>query len=226
VQSLQGLVADSSYANATRCGSDPVDKELPSFSAQSIIFDIESAFIRLSPSSHEPLYDWYRSPLAEKIRSAEKSIIDYNSLENFLKTTLYKDSTRYKLIQEIMQNTQTSEFVATLGAEIEYAGIVHSGCIVKATKPGQANREQMLADFTRNDKDLHAKLFIADITAETAYLFRSLTTDELAQYAAFTSEEHARQFYQNLIAAVQHGLKLAGDRISLAQKNNHSAPDL
>ena len=127
-----------------------------------------------------------------------------------------------ELVQRIVANTQTLEFVATLSTEIEYAGIAHSGCIEKAAKPGKANREQMLADFTRNDKDLTAELLMSDITAETAYLFRNLTKEELTRYASYSSEDNARQFYQNLITAVQHGLKLAGDRISLAQNTDRT----
>ena len=222
VQYLKDLVAESSKANARRCGSKPINRELPSYSAESVNFDIESALTRISSTSLEPIYRWFQSPLAAKIRIAEKSVVDYDSLRNFLQTELYKDPIRKELVQRIVANTQTLEFVATLSTEIEYAGIAHSGCIEKAAKPGKANREQMLADFTRNDKDLTAELLMSDITAETAYLFRNLTKEELTRYASYSSEDNARQFYQNLITAVQHGLKLAGDRISLAQNTDRT----
>ena len=226
VQSLKNLVAESSKANTRRCNSQPGNHNLPSFSAESILFDIESEFDRLSPSSLEPIVRWYQSPLAEKIHNVEKAVVEYNRLGDFLQTELYTDPIRKTLIQKIVQNTYTAEFVATVGTEVEYAGIAHSGCIEKAVLPGKANREQMLANFTRNDKDLTAKLLMSDITAETAYLFRDLTTDELTRYEAYTSGDNARQFYQNLITAVHYGLKRAGDRVSLAHNTNRSTPEL
>ncbi len=238
--SLKDLVKESSHANAARCGSQQISRDLPSFSAHSIIVDIKSEFNRLSPTSPdlksddpsfpestflvppylEPIVQWYQSPLAKKIRIAEKQIVEHSSIKIFQQTALYKDPIRDQLIEKVVRNTYTAEFVATLGTEIEYTGIVHSGCIQKAAKPGKANREQMLADFTRNDKDLATRLLLPDIKVETAYLFRNLSTDELARYESFTSGKNARRFYQNLITAVQHGLKLAADRVSFASKTN------
>ena len=84
----------------------------------------------------------------------------------------------------------------------------------------------MLADFTRNDKDLTATLLMSDITAETSYLFRNLSTEELAHYETYTSNENSRQFYQSLIAAVQQALTLAGDRISLSHTTRHAIAEL
>ena len=225
VRALKDLVKESSNANATRCGSQPISKMLPSFSAQSVIFDIESAFSQINSASLEPIYSWYRSPLAKKIHIAEKQITVYASLRDFVQTALYKDPKRTVLIQKIVRNTQTAEFVATLGTEIEYAGLAHSGCIEKAATSDKAKSEQMLADFTRNDKDLTATLLMSDITAETTYLFRNLSTEELAQYEAYTSDENSRQFYQNLIAAVQQALTLAGDRISLSHTTRQATAE-
>ena len=225
VRALKSLVKESSIANATRCDSQPINKQLPSFSPQSVIFDIESAFSQINSASLEPIYSWYRSPLAKKIHIAEKQITAYASLRDFVETARYKDPKRTALIQKIVRNTQTAEFVATLGTEIEYAGLALSGCIEKAATSDKANSEQMLADFTRNDKDLTATLLMSDITAETSYLFRNLSTEELAQYEAYTSDENSRQFYQNLIAAVQQALTLAGDRISLSHTTRQATAE-
>jgi len=225
VQSLKDLITESSNANAIRCSSQPHDQQLPSFNAQSIIVDIELIFAQINSTSLAPIYSWYQSPVAEKISIAEKQIVENANLRDFLQTARYKDPTRKTYIQNIVRNTYTAEFVATLATEIEYAGIVHSGCIEKAAVSGKANREQMLADITRNDKDLTATLLMSDITAETAYLFRNLSTDELSLYETYTSSDNARQFYQNLIDAVQQALKLAGDGISLTQNNSQAAAE-
>ena len=216
VQSLKTLVAESSEANASRCNAGNSAPELAGYSADSILFDIESEFKRINPASSEAVYRWYQSPLARKIRSAEKQVIEYGSLRDFLQTAQYKDPVRNELIQSIVGNTQTVEFVATVVTEIEYAGRVHSGCIEKAEAPGSVNREQVAADITRNDKALTATMFMSDITAETAWLLRSLTTDDLIRYEAYTATDDAQRFYRDLITAVQHGLTRAGDRISLA----------
>jgi len=220
MQSMKDLVTESSGVHAARCDSIPTSNDLPGFSAESILFDITSIFERQNAVHIEAIFNWYRSPLAEKIRVAEKSTVEFTDLHNFQKTVIYKDDVRRALIEKIVNNTHTPEFVATLGTEVEYAGIVHSGCIEKAAVSGKPNREQILADFTRNDKELTAALLHTGIAEETAYYFRDLTTDELTRYANFTSTENARLFYRNLVSAVRASLTLAGDRTSIAQKNN------
>lgn len=220
MQSVRDLVTESASAHAARCDSVPISSSLPGFNSESVVFDIKSIFDRQNTARIEPIMDWYQSPLAEKIRTAEKSTVEPADIDRFLQTSIYKDDVRAALLKNIIDSTRVPEFVATLGTEIEYAGIVHSGCIEKAAVSGKPNREQILANITRNDKELTAALLYTDIADETAYYFRNLTTAELAQYANFTSSENAQLFYSNLISAVQGSLTLAGDRTSMMQNSS------
>lgn len=219
VESLQNLVVESSDSNAIRCNSEPAPRTIPGYNPDSIIFDITSELSRDQSMPLASVEDWYRSELGDKIRAAEKTSIDFELFSNFIHTDRFKDATRTSLIQSIVKHTRTSEFVATIGTEIEYAGIVHSGCITKAASTGSANREKILADVTRNDKTLTAILLQADIMAETAYLLRTLTAAELREYAQFTSSVEARLFYTKLIDAIHHSLTQAGNRVSFTNNS-------
>ena len=109
---------------------------------------------------------------------------------------------------------QVPEFVAITGTEVEYAGILQSGCISQAETPAKARREQLLADISRDDKNLTATLLRGGIVLDTAYLFRNLSTAELTEYEAFTTSETGQFFYSSLIDATQESLKNAGDRMA------------
>ena len=212
---LNELIGESSRSHAARCNSRPPRESIPGFNAESVIFDLQSEFDKSHTQSIKSIEEWYQSALAKKIRKAES---DTTPLSNFLQSDLYKNATRKNLITKIVDNLQIPEFVAIIGTEIEYAGIVHSGCIGSHTIEGEINKEQVMADITRNDKELIAALVRGEIISETAYLYRHLTVEELKQYEAFTSSSQGQLFYSNLINSVRNSLKFAGDRLTHSTK--------
>ncbi len=212
--SLQEMIADTSQTHALRCGSVRNNETIPSFNAESVIFDTLSTFKNNHPQSIEPIENWYESPLAKKIKAAESEAIDELSLSSFRQSSTYKNPTRKKLINNIVDALQVPEFVAITGTEVEYAGILQSGCISQAETPAKARREQLLADISRDDKNLTATLLRGGIVLDTAYLFRNLSTAELTEYEAFTTSETGQFFYSSLIDATQESLKNAGDRMA------------
>ena len=214
IYSLSNLVAESSRTHAARCNLSPASDFVPGFNADSVIFDLVSVFRQNHRQSIEPVEIWYRSALAKKIKAAESEQIDITPLTDFLQSEHYKDPVRQKLISQIVDNVQASRFVAILGTEIEYAGIVHSGCIQHNQVEGKINSEQILANITREDKDLTAMLLRGEIIADTAYLYRNISIDDLQRYEVFTSSDTGSLFYSKLIDAVQESFKLAGDRLT------------
>ncbi len=211
--SMPNLVAESSEQHAARCDSQSAGDYYPGFDAESIVYDLVSDFKNSYTRSIQPVERWYQSSLAKKIQSAEKTPVHPAALTSFLESPDYNRD-RENLIGNIVDNLQIPRFIAILGTEVEYAGIVHSGCINVADASSKINSEQRLADITREDKNLTALLMRDDIIAETAYLYRDLSDKELAEFQTFTSSDTGREFYAALIDAFQQSLSLAGDRLT------------
>ena len=224
VQLLEELVLQSATTNSHRCGTKPPSPTIPSFSAESIIFDTLNGFQRADTLNVSELQRWFSSPLADKIHQAEQTSIDREQFINSL-PAIKQDERRLQSIKNIISNTKTIEFIVTLGTEIEYAGILHSGCIAKAEllSSGSKNPERLLAEATRSDKELTGVLIGTEITFELAYLLRGLSDDELKRYESFTASDNAQQFYPRLIESVEKSFGLASDRITLQE--SYSAID-
>ncbi len=222
---LKDLVIDSSLANASRCDTMPPTAPLPSFSADSITHDTLQNFDLLNASEMELITEWFQSRLAQKIHEAEQSDLDSHGVSQYIQV-LRENPSRFQTVKRIVKNTRTTAFMGIIGSEVEYAGMLHSGCIAKAqltTAPGNRNPEQSLANASRDDKTLTALLLSEDITIDLAYLLRNLTDSELNRYAEFTESAAAQSFYKNLIAAIGKSMTLASDRIQTDQ--THSAFD-
>lgn len=219
IYSAVDLVAESSQVHAARCNTQPAGGSISGFNAESMIFDLLSAFEKNHTRSIKPIERWYQSALAKKIQTAEQETIDSSSLQRFLQSDHFKDPNRKHLISNIIDSLEVPRFIAVTGSEIEYAGLIHSGCIESAAATGKINREQTLADITRDDKDLIAILLRGEMIAETAFLYRGLSDTELESFASFTSSEEGRMFYSNLIDAVQASFTLASDRLTNSVKS-------
>ena len=224
IQLLEELVIQSAGTNANRCGATPPLSTIPSFSTESIVFDTLNGFQQTDDLDVSSLLKWFKSPLADKIHKAEQTSINY---EQFLDSVpaIKQNEHRFQTIKNIINNTKTIEFIVTVGTEIEYAGLLHSGCIAKAEiiSPGNKNPERLLANVTRSDKALTAGLISNDITLELAYLLRNLTDEELKSYEEFTASKNSQRFYNTLIKSVEKSFGLASDRIDLQE--SYSAVD-
>ncbi len=225
IAALQALVTESSLGNATRCGSKPPSTHIPSFSAESVIHDTLQNFDHIEAPEMNLIVKWFQSPLAQRIHEAEQRDLDPLGVSRYI-PFLRENPTRFEMTQRIVRNTRTMDFVITIGSEVEYAGLLHSGCIAKAqpsTPPGSINPEQALADTNRGDNTLTALLMAEDITIDLAYLLRHLTDSEIKQYAEFTESTAAQSFYKSLITAIEKSVMLASDRIQ--PDRTHSALD-
>jgi len=224
IQLLEELVIQSAGTNANRCGATQPLSTIPSFSTESIVFDTLNGFQQTDNLDISSLLKWFKSPLADKIHQAEKTTIDYDQFINSV-DAIKKDERRLQTVKNIISNTKTMEFIATVGTEIEYAGLLHSGCIAKAelNSSGNRNPERLLAEATRSDKEISIALLKTEITLELAYLLRSLTNDELKNYENFTASDNAQRFYTTLIKSIEKSFGLASDRIELQE--SYSAVD-
>lgn len=221
---LEELVADSAITHATRCGASEPQQSIPSFSTESVVFDTVSNFGDMNELDIEAVRQWYNLPLAQKIHQAEQTSID---TEKFYAAVpaIKQNHSRLRSVKNIIDNTGTIEFIVTIGTEIEYGGLLHSGCIAKAEllTPGKKNREQHLANATRSDQGLTAAILQTEITLELAYLLRNLSEEELLRYETFTASNNAQTFYTTLIDSLEKSFRLASDRINF--QNNISALD-
>ena len=227
IQSIETLVLESGAAHPNRCAIGKttharIPGHIPGYSAESMLFDMLQGMKTLDAVDMKPVHRWYNSPLATKIQDAELQPASYNEMKQYL-SVLKTEQHRYDLVQRIVGNTRAPQYVAIVGTEVEYAGIVNSGCIDKAqqlvlTGSKKTNSEKTLADITRDDKELTALLLTSEITLELAYKLRDLSLTELAQYEYFTASDEAAQFYTTLTDALHRSFRLATGRLALQQR--------
>ena len=231
IHSIETLVLESGAAHSNRCAIDKtthaqipghIPDRIPGYSAESMLFDMLQGMNTLDAVDMKPVHRWYNSPLATKIQDAELQPASYNEMKQYL-SVLKTEQHRYDLVQRIVGNTRAPQYVAIVGTEVEYAGIVNSGCIDKAqqlvlTGSKKTNSEKTLADITRDDKELTALLLTSEITLELAYKLRDLSLTELAQYEYFTASDEAAQFYTTLTDALHRSFRLATGRLALQKR--------
>ena len=218
IHSVETLVLESGTEHSERCAvsktaQGQIPGQIPGYSAESMVFDMLQGMEPLNKVDMKPIHRWYNSPLAKKIHTAEMQPANYSVAKQYV-SVLKTEPHRHELVKRIVHNTRTTQYVAIIGTEIEYAGILHSGCIDKAQQSipegsNKTNPEKTLADITRNDKKLTALLLESDITLELAYKLRDFTLTELAQYEYFTASDEATQFYATLTDALHRSFRLA-----------------
>ena len=219
---LEEWVVSSSQDHAKRCGSTPPLTTVPGFNAESITFDAVNSLNRqskLNKSAWEAVAIWFESPLAIKIHKAEQTSIGSDAQQYF--ADLRDDQITLQRLENIVVNTRTIDFISIVGAETEYAGLLHSGCIAKAahTADEQKNPEEVMAEIIRSDTTT-AKMIEPDIILELGYLLRNLTEAELTAYESFTNSTAAKAFYTGVINSVTTSLQLASNRINLQHSSS------
>ena len=222
IHSVETLVLESGTEHSDRCAvsktaqdqiSGHIPGQIPGYSAESMVFDMLQGMEPLNTVDMKPIHRWYNSPLAKKIQTAEMQPANYSAVKQYV-SVLKTEQQRHGLVKRIVHNTRTTQYVAIIATEVEYAGILHSGCIDEAQQSipegsNKTNPEKTLADITRNDKKLTALLLESDITLELAYKLRDFTLTELAQYEYFTASDEATQFYATLTDALHRSFRLA-----------------
>ncbi len=171
-----------------------------------------------SATQAQNVSDWYRTDLAKKITRLEQQPIDEDDFDQFVSELTNKQraqTDRLALINQIYENTSAGELEAIISLEIEYAGLMQSGCIEKMESQGgeeaTSNLEQVKAEIMRDDKLMMMHLFKADAIHGIAYTLRSLDNAELADYTSFTSAN--KDFYQSLVSALETALKESSGRM-------------
>ena len=148
--------------------SGHIPGQIPGYSAESMVFDMLQGMEPLNTVDMKPIPRWYNSPLAKKIQTAEMQPANYSAAKQYV-SVLKTEPHRHELVKRIVHNTRTTQYVAIIATEVEYAGILHSGCIDEAQQSipegsNKTNPEKTLADITRNDKKLTALLLESDLS--------------------------------------------------------------
>jgi len=205
------LIHQSSESFAERCGLSYTQSLLPSFETTVVTSGIVKDLQTFQQEYLNTMMHWFSSDLGAAVHEAEKADMDYPQMYQ-LREELLSDTSRVDLIKQIIENTKAVEFVSIIATEIEYAGILNSGCTEHAEQ--DSGFQQAQADVIRRDKFQMGEMLYSQIRLDLAYRFRQLTLQELAQYAEFTASEAAQRFYPALITAVDSSVSLASDRVA------------
>jgi len=230
---LRELVTDATIDNRGRCGLDSNDTPLAlaaSYEAERLLADAaEHLQTHLAPSAGARLLGWFESDLGRRIFTLEKAgaaSIEPTAPTRALLAELTDNRSgttdlRAQAILYIAENTRVAGFTAMLGSEIEYAGVIASGCIDHGDATARRVK-RIQAESIRSDHSLLQQIIAFEAPLEMALMFQSMSDAELQSYRDFTSQQAARDFYSVLIRAFIDSLRAASDR--LEQKLSPTAP--
>lgn len=148
------------------------------------------------------LVKWYDSPTGRKVLELERGDIDEAELKQFS-----VNANRVDRIQQIYNNTVTGKGIASIAIELDYSGWTLSGCKQKAEISGDVQKMNKEMIYGQGIKKKYVKLesiLRGDMLRSMAYLFSSLSDQELTEYAAVTKENAGiySELQQSIINAI------------------------
>ncbi len=149
------------------------------------------------------LVQWYNSPTGKKVLALERADINDAELQEFT-----VDASRARLVEQIYNGTVTGKGVASIAIELDYSGWTLSGCRHQAESTGDAdqlNKEVAYGEGIKGKITKLESILRDDMVRSMAYLFSSLSDQELFEYADVT-RENARLFtdlQQSIISAIE-----------------------
>lgn len=149
------------------------------------------------------LVQWYNSPIGKKVLALERADINDAELQEFT-----VDAGRARLVEQIYNSTVTGKGVASIAIELDYSGWTLSGCRHQAESTGNAdqlNKEVAYGEGIKGKITKLESILRDDMVRSMAYLFSSLSDQELFEYADVT-RENARLFtdlQQSIISAIE-----------------------
>lgn len=221
--SLTEMAKQTAHRHSRRCNSQHTaqidsDANWAAFDAHKLTAHMRELLKqRIGKSQLTPVLNWYASSPGQRISQLEAQPTSEDDIVSFA-ATLASDSNwqnvRQNLVQQINKNTRADEFGAVIGIEIEYAGLMNSACIEQAADQSDGvNREQLRADLTRKDRHVLMQIFHNDTNVGIAYQLRSLTNQQLKEYANFTSTDQAKRFFTALIQTLDQTLRTASNSL-------------
>lgn len=204
-------------AHAQRCGASTAISPLPD-SEESLSTTLKQRLASTTDIADAgEISRWYLSAAGTKITALEKHPATESEVRSFLENRSNSPewmANRYPLFKSIYENTGAGAVNAIIGVEIEYGGLMMSGCIEKYAEDhptAKVNAEQIMAGLIRSDKDLMIQLFKQDSLFTMAFTLRSLSTAELSAYANFT--ELHQNYYQSLVQSFELALRNYSDNL-------------
>ena len=179
---------------------------------------------QLSEPALTDVLRWYESDLGLRIRNSEKKLRDDASYIPYLNKAAQSPDWRNReaSLIKVEKHTLANRLGVMTGVEIEYGGLVLSGCIESyANKNRQAksdhsidaaearNPERQRAKITRADQPFFERLFYQDTLDSMAFSLQDVSDRDLADYAEFVSGTNARQVFGSLVEAVTLVLRSA-----------------
>lgn len=211
-------ISESANTHALRCGSSAVKSNLRTVSTEALSTTLRQRLASTTTIAEAgEISRWYLSAAGSKITALEKQPSADSEITGFIQNRSGSPqwmANRYPLFKRIYDNTGAGTVNAIIGVEIEYAGLITSGCIQKYAEDHQTaaiNAEQVMAGLIRSDKDLMMQIFRQDSLFGMAFTLRSLSTAELTAYANFTELHQA--YYQSLVQSFELTLKNYSDNL-------------
>lgn len=235
---IYAMLEQSRESNSVRCGA------APDTIGDSTPYHPTNLHTRLAGLLQKQLQQpslgkvlaWYESDIGKRVQASEKKLRDISSFTTYIGKAKQSQNwkSRIALIKHIERHTSANRLGAATGLEIEYAGLVHSGCIETYAKnhfnknlertaptptPKQINRELQTATIIRSDQAFYEKLFYPDTLESMAFSLQDVSDDDLARYAEFVASTAARQVFATLVDMVVETLKDASPSLPHSHKN-------
>lgn len=201
---------------------------------------------QMSTPALRDLLSWYESDLGMRIRSSEKTARDETTYDTYLDKArqLPNRESREASIRKVEKHTHANRLGVVTGVEIEYGGLILSGCIESWTarhqqstieysvdnshsrnsqqhKSQQRNRERERAKMTRADQPFFELLFYQDTLDSMAFALQDVSDDDLADYAEFVSGKDASHVFSTLVDALKQTLRAASET-SIRSTDKHA----
>lgn len=225
---LPAMIEAAAADNRARCSlsdDSATTRAMPHFSAQSLLTDTRTRLkMRLSVQQANRLLRWYQSDLGRRIANLERQDPATMPVANATRTLLDELSSRKNAARDprarallaIVEHTQVARYTAAIGTEIEYAGVVSSGCAQRYSSTSAEYRYELaLADAIRANQSLLRQIVQFEAPMDMARLFQSLSDSELQSYREFAESDDARQFSEALISAFTQSFEAASERAML-----------
>ncbi len=203
-------IKNAALRHASRCDS----------TASTSVPDIDRLYQRVvgnlqksvTDAEVQKLVDWYNSPTGEKVLALERAEIDDAKLQKFS-----VDPDRFGVVEQIYNGTVTGRGVASIAIELDYAGWSLSGCRQQANSTGNADKLSEEVAYGEGIKGKIARLesiLRNDMVRSMAYLFDSLSNQELTEYAGVTQQNN--RLYTSLQQAIVEAIEVEAGEISVS----------
>lgn len=233
LQLVRQFVMEAAVDNARRCRLISPDRQhsaldhyAPNQLREATVRQIKQ---QISPAEARELLRWYQSDIGLSVSRLEKIALEQiapsaqtTRLIQLLARRNPDNNPRATALQQIVDDTRVPDYAAMIATEIEYAGVMFSGCALEISNPATSDAELQRAQSIRSERGLLLQIVRYEAPQEMALSLQSLPDEALMRYRQFTSSALAQRFFAALIGSFSASLAAASNQMS----EQLQAPDL